>query len=71
MRHKLKVVFGKEQVNKVYSNVPLNSAECNLNIREYYFDTIEEKNAFCKGLDEAIGWLEYCLPDYMFEEKHT
>lgn len=69
MSNTLRVVFGKDQVLKIYSGVELTSDELRNNYKEYSFNTIEEKNAFCMGLEEAIGWVEYCLPDYIFEDK--
>lgn len=63
MRHSLKVIFGKEQVLKAYNDYPLNEEELKYNVKFYDFDTIEEKKAFIKGLNESKGWNEFCIPE--------
>ncbi|MGC4127976.1 MAG: hypothetical protein QM564_00130 [Bergeyella sp.] len=63
MSYTLKVVFGKEQVNKTYNNEPLTIEELEINVKEYSFNTLEEKEAFIKGINETIGWNECCIPE--------
>ncbi|MEZ7914714.1 hypothetical protein [Macellibacteroides fermentans] len=63
MKHSLKVIFGKEQVVKIYNNTPLSDEEIKLNVKEYQFNSSEEKQAFIKGLNEAIGWVDFCIPE--------
>ena len=63
MKHSLKVIFGKEQVAKIYNNTPLSDEEIKLNVKEYQFNSSEEKQAFIKGLNEAIGWVDFCIPE--------
>jgi hypothetical protein len=63
MKHTLKVIFGKEQVVKIYNNTPLSDEEIKMNVKEYQFNSAEEKQAFIKGLNEAIGWLDFCIPE--------
>lgn len=63
MKHKLKVVFGHEQTLKIYNNESLTQEEIGINVREYIFDTAIEKTAFINGLNEAIGWTRFCIPD--------
>jgi hypothetical protein len=63
MKHTLKVIFGKEQVVKIYNNTPLSDEEIKLNVKEYQFNSAEEKQAFIKGLNEAIGWVDFCIPE--------
>lgn len=63
MKYTLKVIFGKEQVGKFYGNINLTDEEIKLNVKEYQFNSIEEKYAFIKGLGEAIGWVDYCIPE--------
>ena len=63
MKHTLKVIFGKEQVVKIYNNTPLSDEEIKLNVKEYQFNSSEEKQAFIKGLNEAIGWVDFCIPE--------
>lgn len=66
MKYVLKVVFGKEQVLKVLNNEPLNEYEISLNVKEYQFNSAEEKQAFIDGLNEAVGWTEL----YFLQEEN-
>jgi hypothetical protein len=68
MKHTVKVVFGKEQVIKVYNNQPLTDEEQILFVKEYEFETLQEKLAFIKGMNEAIGWIEFCIPELELRE---
>lgn len=63
MKHTLKVIFGKEQVEKTFNNKSLSDEEIKLNVKEYQFNSKEEKHAFIKGLNEAIGWMEFCISE--------
>ncbi len=58
MTHSIRIVFGKEQVNKYLSDIPFSEEECSINEKEYYFDTKVELDAFVKGINGAVGWLE-------------
>lgn len=69
MKHTVKVIFGKEQVIKAYYGEPLTEEELQQNVKQYEFDTLEEKLAFIKGLNEAVGWVEICIPE--FELQHS
>jgi len=62
MKYSIKIVFGKEQVNKLISGIPLSQEEHSINVKEYIFDTLIELNAFVNGTKEAIGWME-CYTD--------
>ena len=62
MTHTLKVVFGKEQVQKIYNQQMLTSEEVSIHLKEYQFKTEAEKQAFITGLNEALGWTDYCIP---------
>ena len=68
MKYTLKIVFGKEQVSKIYNNEPLTDDELKHNIKEYSFDSEAEKIAFIKGINEAIGWTECCIPELELRE---
>lgn len=64
MKHSIKIIFGKEQVNKFLSDIPFSEEEKNINEKEYYFETQLELDAFLKGVNETIGWLEcYIVED--------
>jgi hypothetical protein len=41
----------------------LSEEELKINIKEYQFNAEGEKQAFIKGLNEAIGWMEFCIPE--------
>ena len=61
MKYTVKIIYGEEQVEKYYNDEPLNYDEIISFVKEYSFNTEIEKNAFCKGLSEAVGWLECCV----------
>ena len=58
MKHSIKIIYGKEQVNKFLSEVPFSEEEKNINEKEYHFETQSELDAFLKGVSETVGWLE-------------
>jgi hypothetical protein len=58
MIHSIKIIFGKEQVNKFLSDVPFSKEEKSINEKEYHFETQLELDAFLKGVNETVGWLE-------------
>ena len=58
MKHRVRVIFGKEQVLKVHRDEPLTEEERSLYVKDYAFETMAEKLAFVKGLNEAVGWME-------------
>ena len=58
MKHSIKIIFGKEQVNKFILNNELSETEKQINEKEYLFETNSELNAFRKGVLETVGWLE-------------
>lgn len=66
MKYTLKIVFGKEQVSKIYNNEPLADDELKYNLKEYSFSSEAEKIAFINGINEAIGWTECCIPEFEF-----
>ncbi|MDO5665468.1 MAG: hypothetical protein Q4G63_09460 [Bacteroidia bacterium] len=43
MKYSVKVVFGKDQVNKIYNNEKLTNEELSINVKEYFFETSKEK----------------------------
>lgn len=64
MKQTLRVVFGKEQIAKIYNNEILSDEEIKLNVKKYQFKSEEEKQAFIRGLNEAIGWVDFCIPEF-------
>jgi len=69
MKHTLEVIFRKEQVIKMLSNEPFTDEEASLFIKKYKFDTIEEKYAFVKGMNEVLGWSEIFIPEFELLDK--
>jgi len=63
MKHTLKVVFGQEQTLKVLNNESLTEEEIDIHLKEYQFESAIEKKAFINGLNEAIGWTKFCIPE--------
>lgn len=58
MKYPLKIIYGKEVVNKFLSEIPFTVEEKNINVKEYTFETKKEMDAFLKGVNETIGWTE-------------
>jgi len=58
MKYLAEIIFGKDQVRKFHNNEPLNDFEKIINLKKYTFETWVERNAFYKGIGEAMGWLE-------------
>ena len=59
MKYSIKIIFGKEQVDKYLSEIPFDNDEKEIHEKEYFFDTKAELDAFIKGVDESVGWTEY------------
>jgi hypothetical protein len=59
MSIKLQVIYGTEQVRKHENGDVLTEEEKDMYLKEYFFETMAEKTAFLKGMDEAADWLEY------------
>lgn len=63
MKYSIQIVYGKEQVNKIYSDIPLEDNERENNVKTFYFPTRAEKDAFVKGVEASIGWMECHIED--------
>ncbi len=59
MKHRLFVLFGNEQVEIFKGNLIGKFDKIKDDINIYEFQTLEELEAFKKGVDEAIGWDNY------------
>jgi leucyl-tRNA synthetase len=59
MKYLAEIIFGKDQVRKYHNNETLNDCEKIINLKKYTFETWVERNAFYKGIGEAMGWLEF------------
>lgn len=68
MKYLAEIIFGKDQVRKFKNNEPFNDFEKVSNFKKYNFESRAERNAFYKGINEAMGWLEVELVKE-FEEK--
>lgn len=66
MKHTVKIIFGKEQVNKFHNNENFTEEELNLNVKEFCFETEVEKLAFCKGVEVSVGWTECYILELSF-----
>lgn len=63
MSYIVKVIFGT--LNCTMMNL-LPKKKLIFFIKEYKFDSIQEKHAFIKGLNQAIGWIEICVPNLIY-----
>lgn len=63
MKQNIKVIFGKEQVMKINKGSQLTKEELKINVKVYTFETIKEKKAFIKGIDETVGWTDYYIDE--------
>lgn len=70
MKYLAEIIFGKDQVRKFHNNEPLNDFEKIINLKRYNFESRAERNAFYKGIGEAMGWIEFEVIKE-FEEKIT
>lgn len=59
----VKVVFGKEQVQKALNNIPIERVEKEQYEKAYSFNTEGEIEAFIKGTNEAVGWQEVYISE--------
>ena len=59
MSYYAKIIFGKDQVRKYHNNEAFTDYEKTINLKKYNFETQAERNAFYKGIGEAMGWLEF------------
>lgn len=59
MSYYVELIFG-EDVSRVYDEYedPLHE-DVKVHIRKYKFDSMESKEGFLKGVEEAVGWLDY------------
>jgi hypothetical protein len=63
MKYTIKIIFGKEQIDKYIFKIPLSKEEIEINVKEYSFETEIELIAFKKGVLEAVGWMECQIID--------
>ena len=59
MSYTVEIIFGKEQIRKHNLNEPLTDFEKLINLKKFEFETLNERNAFYKGLSESNGWIEF------------
>lgn len=57
--HKIIVVFGQEQVNKIFEGAIFTDEEKQQFVKRFDFETLKEKEAFIKGMETASGWIGY------------
>lgn len=59
MEYSVEIIFGKEQVIKYRQGQNLTDYENLVNKKLYKFKSLNERNAFYKGLSEADGWITF------------
>jgi hypothetical protein len=70
MSYHTKIIFGKDEVRKYHNNGVFTDYEKVVNFKKYTFETRGERNAFYKGLYEAMGRLEFEVINE-FEDKNN
>jgi hypothetical protein len=63
MPYNLKILLGKNEIQKYHSDIALTITEKEINLKQYSFDYRLERDAFLKGINEAVGWTEYFLTE--------
>ncbi len=63
MSYSIQLLFGKNEINKYHLDIALTVAEKEINLKRYSFEHRLERDAFLKGVNEAIGWTEYFLTE--------
>lgn len=58
MSHSIKLILGKEQVNKFLAGTQFSKEEKKINEKKFIFETEVEMKAFIKGVNETVGWTE-------------
>ncbi|STO14783.1 hypothetical protein [Flavobacterium hibernum] len=70
MKYLAEIIFGKDQIKKYHNNETLNDCEKIINLKKYTFETWVERNAFYKGIGEAMSWLEFEVIKEFEENDH-
>jgi len=70
MKFITEIIFGKEQITKYYNNQSFDDFEKVINVKKYTFETQSERNAFYRGMAEAVGWLEFEVIKEFEENNH-
>ena len=65
---KIEILFGEQEVRKYEQGTEFTDYEKILNIKAYYFNSELEKQSFIRGLEEGIGWNNYCIMDEEMNE---
>jgi len=61
MNYQLKIIFGKEEVDKFHNCGTFTADEIVSNVKDFYFKTEAEMKAFIDGMETVIGWTEYSI----------
>ena len=59
MAYCVEIIFGQSEIRKFLNGEKFTNYEKIINRKNYEFETFEERNAFYKGLNESMGWLEF------------
>lgn len=70
MKYSVEIIFGKDQITKYHNGQPFDDFEKIINVKKYTFKTQLERNAFYKGIGEAVGWSEFEVVKEFEEHDH-
>jgi len=59
MSFTVELIFGKDVIEKYWAGKDFTDYEKEINFKKYEFQTLQERNAFYKGIGETVGWSEY------------
>lgn len=59
MAYHIEIIFGKDEFKKYNRGETFTDYENLINRKRYEFETLNERNAFYKGLAESNGWIYY------------
>lgn len=71
MEFKSTIIFGKEEVIKIYQGETLTLDEITNHVKTYVFKSKEELDAFEFGINEGVGWRDFCIPEREFVNSNA
>jgi hypothetical protein len=71
MSYQVEIIFGKEEVRKYNLSETFTDYENLINRKKYEFETLNERNAFYRGLSESNGWKQFkIIKEKEIKSKH-
>lgn len=61
MSYEIQILFGKNEIAKYQLGEELTELEKEINLKSFLFEEKNEVKVFLKGVNEGIGWTEYCV----------